>query len=167
VSWLPYNTLTGDPRTVYTAHQYAPHRYTHQKSDSKGLTYPGRFDLDSDLLPETFDHAWLTGLLSTLANFMAAHQVPVAVNEFGLTRWAPGAETFIDDEMAYFESHAINSALWSWTYFRCEEAGYDAFNFQHGPDPKNNQDVSTSPLIEVIRKYWALNKYRPSNTQFK
>jgi hypothetical protein len=167
VSWLPYNTPTGDPRTVYTAHQYAPHRYTHQLSNARGLTYPGRFDLDSDLLPETFDHTWLTDLLSTLGNFMTVHQVPVAVNEFGVMRWAPGAESFIDDQMAFFESHAINSAIWSWTYFRCEEAGYDAFNFQHGSAPQNNQDVQTSPLIEVIRKYWALNKYRPSNTKLK
>jgi len=163
VEWLPYLQPTGDPRTVYVVHQYAPIQYTHQ-SPPPELTYPGEFDLDWDGEDDQFDRAWLENLLSTVDDFAATHGVPVAVNEFGLVRWVPGAAEFMDDQMDLFEQQGMNHALWSWdpSWAPWTEEN-DAFNFRHGPDPDHHADVASSDLIDVISEYWRRNTIRPSS----
>jgi len=164
VEWLPYLQPTGDPRTVYVVHQYAPSQYTHQGWDALDCTYPGTCDLDWDGEDEQFDRAWLDDLLSTIDDFVTTHGAPVAVNEFGVMRWEPGANNFMDDEMDLFEQQGLNHALWLW---ECSwppiQDEIDAFNFRHGPDPDDHTDVATSDLIEVIKKYWGRNTMRPSH----
>jgi cysteinyl-tRNA synthetase len=153
VEWLPYLQPTGDPRTVYTVHQYAPTDYTHQEPPPT-LTYPDG----------SFNRAWLDNLLSTADDFVATHGVPVAVNEFGLMRWEPGAAEFMDDQMDLFEQRGMNHALWlwdpSWEPWTREN---DAFNFRHGPNPNNHADVESSDLMDVIVEHWGRNSTRPSN----
>jgi hypothetical protein len=163
VAWLPYLQPTGDPRTVYVLHQYAPVQYTHQWQGSQEFTYPGVFDTDWDGEDDPFNRAWLEDLLSTVDDFVAKHGVPVAVNEFGLVRWVPGAAEFMDDEMDLFERRGINHALWAWdpSWGPWTEEN-DAFNFCHGPDPDHHADVASSDLIDVITKYWVRNSIRPS-----
>jgi hypothetical protein len=165
VEWLPYLEPTGDPRTVYTVHQYAPHRYTHQEPgllDRLEFTYPGEFDTDWDGSDDRFDRAWLDELLSTVDDFVATHKVPVAVNEFGVVRWEPGAAQFMDDQIALFEQRGMNHALWVWeTSWEPFAEEVDAFNFRHGPDPDNHADVESSDLMDVIVKYWGRNTVRP------
>jgi hypothetical protein len=165
VEWLPYVAPTGDPRTVYVAHQYAPHLYTHQWWDSQQCTYPGYCDLDWDGdYDDWLDRAWLEDLLATVDDFAATHGVPVAVNEFGVIRWVPGAAEFMDDEMNLFEARGINHALWVWDpAWEPWDEVVDAFNFRHGPDPQNHQDVESSDLIDVILDYWGRNTIRPSS----
>ena len=164
VDWLPYTKPVDDPRTVYTVHQYAPMAYTHQVPPDLANTYPGTFDADWDGIPERVDRAWLDRLLGTVDRFREEHGVPVAVNEYGLMRWEPGGERFIDDEMGLFEERGMNYAIWLW---ECSWGPYarevDAFNFRHGPDPDSHVDVQTSPLLETIERYWDLNAIRPSD----
>ncbi len=164
VSWMPYLEPTGDPRTVYTAHQYAPHGYTHQEIPAE-YEYPGEMDLDWDGEDDIFDRAWLEGeVFAVLEDFAVQHQTPVAVNEFGLVRWVPGAAEFMDDQMALFEEYGINYALWQWeSSWPPIQEEIDAFNFRHGPDSDNHEDVASSPLIEVIKSYWGLNMVRPGD----
>jgi hypothetical protein len=165
LSWLPYLRLTNDPRTIYTVHQYEPFQYTHQVPDQRGrlpLTYPGRFDIDGDGVTDQFNRAWLESYLSTVDTFAARHSVPVAVNEFGVVRWAPGADKFMNDEMDLLEQRGINHALWLWEASWEPLAEEDAFNFRHGPNPNNHIDVASSELIGVIVKYWGRNTIRPS-----
>ncbi|MCU7937025.1 MAG: hypothetical protein KZQ99_19485 [Candidatus Thiodiazotropha sp. (ex Dulcina madagascariensis)] len=70
----------------------------------------------------------------------------------------------MDDQMSLFETRGMNHALWWWgsslEAFNTEE---NAFTFIFGPDPSNTTVLGTSGLIEVIRKYWAINTHRPSN----
>jgi len=152
-----------DPCIVYTVHQYEPYLYTHQWWDTQDCTYPGWCDVDWDGEPEPFDRSWLEGLFATVDDFVAQHGVPVAANEFGVMRWEPGADAFIDDEMDLFEERGMDHAIWLW---ECSWEPYasevDEFNFRHGPDPQNHQDVETSALIEVIKGYWSRNAVRPS-----
>jgi len=165
VDWLPYLEPTGDPRTVYMVHQYAPHRYTHQWWDSLEFTYPGVFDTDWDGDEEQFDRAWLDDLLSTVDDFESTHGVPVEVNEFSVMRWEPGAADFMDDEIALFEQRGMNHALWVWDpAWEPWTEEVDAFNFRHGPDPNNHTDVESSNLIDVIVEHWGRNTIRPSST---
>jgi cysteinyl-tRNA synthetase len=165
VEWLPYLEPIGDPHTVYIVHQYAPHLYTHQWWDSLVCSYPGYCDLDWDgAYDDWLDGAWLDTLLTTVDGFAETHGVPVAVNEFGVVRWVPGAAEFMDDQMDLFERRSMNHALWmwdpAWQSWATEE---DAFNFRHGPDPHNHTEVETSELSQAILRHWGRNTVRPSN----
>jgi hypothetical protein len=44
IGWLPYLTISADPKVVYTAHDYTPFGYTHQEVG--GGSYPGQYDVD-------------------------------------------------------------------------------------------------------------------------
>jgi cysteinyl-tRNA synthetase len=165
VEWLPYLEPTGDPRTVYAVHQYAPHLYTHQWADSLDCTYPGSCDLDWDGdYGDVFDRAWLNELLSPVDDFADTYGVPVAASEFGVVRWDPGAAEFMTDLIDLFERRGMNHALWSWDPDWApwaEEA--DAFDFRHGPDPGNHSDLLSSELVSAILGSWSQNEVRPSS----
>ncbi len=162
VDWLPYMTVVDAPRVVYTVHQYEPFVYTHQEPPDLTHTYPGTFDADWDGVPDRVDKGWLQDLMATVADFKARHHVPVAVNEFGVMRWEPGAAQFMADQMDIFENMGLNHALWlwetSWTPYASE---VDAFNFRHGPDPNHHRDVADSALLRAIKDDWARNTERP------
>ncbi|GAG52346.1 unnamed protein product, partial [marine sediment metagenome] len=163
VGWLPYLQPTGDTRTVYTAHQYEPMQYTHQ-SPPLEHSYPGAFDTDWDGVDDQFNQAWLENLLSTVDTFASTHGVPVAVNEFGVVRWEPGAADFMDDQMNAFEELGVNHALWLWEAVWEPRAELnDDFNFLHGPDPDHHAEVSSSELIDVIVQHWGRNTVHPSD----
>jgi hypothetical protein len=166
VDWLNFVKPTGDERTVYIAHQYAPHEYTHQLPDAR-LGYPGRLDYDEDGVTEPFDRDALATLFAYFDRFTSRYGAPVAVTEFGVHRWAPGAERFLADEMELLESRGISHALWEWQgSYREFTEEVNAFNFRFGPDPASRTDVSSSGLLEVVRRYWGSNQRRPSNTPF-
>ena len=155
VNWLPYVQPSGDPRTVYIVHQYAPHEYTHQDQE---YTYPGSFDADYDEEDDEVNKAALDHLLTTADDFSEEHDVPIAVTEYGVVRYAPGAALFMRDLMDLFEQRGWNHALWAWhPSWPAWNEDIDEFNFMHGPDPDNHSDVETSDLIEVIKDNWALN----------
>jgi hypothetical protein len=161
VDWLPYLEPTGDPRTVYAAHQYMPYNYTHQNPNDP-YNYPGSYDLDWDGQADEFNRAWMDEWLSTVDAYRAEHGVPVVINEFGGTRWNPGLAQFMDDQMSLFEERGLNYAFWEWpSLWRPFVSDVNAFNFLFGPDSDDNQRVETSELIEVVRKYWGRNTLRP------
>jgi hypothetical protein len=105
----------------------------------------------------------LRGLLSTVDGFADAHDVPVAVNEFGVVRWVPGAAEFMDDQMDLFERRGWNYALWSWEpAWEPWAEEVNGFNFRFGPDPHNHVEISND-LMDVIVKCWRRNTVRPSS----
>jgi hypothetical protein len=163
VRWLPYLEAVEDPHIVYTTHQYEPQsQYTHQEPPALN-TYPGEFDLDWDGEPDLFNRDWLAGYLSILADFQQDQNVPLAVNEFGVVRWVPGAADFMRDEMDIFESLGINYALWVWNpaWSPWTESVTD-FNFRFGEDPDNVSPVEND-LQAVILEFWARNTTRLSS----
>ncbi|MEA3397700.1 MAG: cellulase family glycosylhydrolase [Chloroflexota bacterium] len=163
VAWLPHLQPTGDPRTVYTVHQYAPFVYTHQEPPLTN-TYPGEFDTDWDGETDQFNRAWLDTLLSTVAAFTVEHSAPAAVNEFGVIRWEPGAADFMNDQMELFEQRGMNYALWAWeTSWASYTEEVDAFNFRHGPDPDQHTEIESNDLLDVILEHWGRNTLRPSS----
>ena len=162
VPWLPYLEPVEDDRIVYTIHQYSPNQYTHQWYDSIACSYPGTCDIDWDGEKEQINRTYLEELLIPVDDYIAEHDVPMAVNEFGVIRWIPGAADFMDDQMSLFELRGMNYAFWmyypSW-YPYCERR--EAHNFLWGPDPDNTTQV-ISDLLEVILTYWKKNSIRPS-----
>ncbi len=163
VYWLPYLEPTGDARTVYAVHQYEPHDYTHQEAPAV-YTYPGALDLNWDGAPDEFSRAWLDELLTVVDDFKAEHGAPVAVNEFGVVRYTPGAAAFMDDQISLFEARGLNYALWAFNPGWQPYAGsVDGMDYLHGPDPDHHTDLEDNDLIAVIRAYWSRNTARPSN----
>jgi hypothetical protein len=163
--WLPAIVPTSDPRTVYTIHQYEPHLYTHQDVNDN-RPYPGNWDVDYDNEPDPFNAAWLDARLAIADTFTAQHGVPVAANEYGLRRWAPGAVEYLTDQLQLFEQHGLNHAIWSWNpSYELWNVHIDDFDYRHGPDPHHHTDLADNPLIQALTQNWALNTIRPSNWQ--
>ncbi len=162
VGWLPYLEVVDAPYVVYTFHQYEPHLYTHQGWDSPDCFYPGWCDVDWDGFSEPLDRDWLEGLLATVDEFVAEHGAVVAVNEFGVMRWVPGAAQFLDDQMELFEQRGFNYALWWWApTWEPYAQVIHAFTFPYGPDPYN-LEATPNPLADTIVRYWSRNSVRPS-----
>ncbi|MBZ0284521.1 MAG: glycoside hydrolase family 5 protein [Anaerolineae bacterium] len=161
--WLSDTYISADPRVVYTAHNYEPFTYSNQWYDSPMLTYPGTFDADGDGNSEVVNKAWQENWYAdTLDVFLQAHDVPVAINELGVTRWSPGAATYLADQISIIESSGLNHAIWmfhsNWQPFK---DGDNAFDFLLGPNPSNTYNVSSSALLTVIKQNWAKNTIRP------
>lgn len=161
IPWLPYLQPVQAERIVYAVHQYAPYLYTHQKPE-EDKPYPGEFDITWDGLPDRFDRAWLESYLAPLNEFRQRTGAPIAVNEFGVVRWAPGAADFLRDEIAWFEAHGLNHAIWVWepTYEPWYTWGDRAMYYPFGPDPQNFTEVENE-LWRVIREAWQRNAIRP------
>jgi hypothetical protein len=161
--WLPYLKPISDKRIVYAVHQYAPYIYTHQEGHLK-IRYPGVFDTDWDDKEDQVNKEWIDDLFRIIDGYVDKFRVPVAVTEFGLMRWQPGADLFMDDQMDLLEHRGINYALWAWeSSWEPLVEEVNAFNFRLGPDKRNYRDVADSELISVIRKYWGKNTIRPSS----
>ncbi len=166
VDFLPYRTVIQDSRVVYTVHQYEPHLYINKWPDDplfEKYSYPGICDVDWDGQDDNFNRTWMENLLKPIDTFQNTHSAPMAVNEYGVFRWANGGHAFMDDQMDTFEQYGVNYALWEWSPSWEPIVSIDDFNFRHGPNPENHTDVETSQLIEVIKKYWAKNVLRPSS----
>ena len=161
IEWLPYVNLVTDERTLYYVDQYAPHAYTHQDA-SAIFSYPGTFDTDFDGDSEVFDLAWLEDHLNGIDAFMAQTGEHVAVEEFGVHRWSPGAVNYLSDEMALFEARNLNYAIWEWTSSWKEySVEVNDFNVKFGTDSENVNEMDNE-LLAVLISYWARNTLRPS-----
>ena len=126
------------------------------------VTYPGLLDIDYDGALDPFDRAWMEDWMSQLRDYATTHDVPVAVNEFGLMRWVPGGADFMRDQMGLFEEVGVPYAVWAWQSSWEPQREMDAFNLMRGPESANHKDVETSDLIEVTREFWSRNVLRPS-----
>lgn len=134
---------TGDARTVYTVHQYEPFKYTHQNS-RKHLSYK----------------KGLAPVFDLIQQFADSQEQPIAINEFGVKRWAPKAEKFLAEELSRIETLGANHAIWIWET-SSPLVTYRDFDFRRGPKAKSRKEVATSKLIEVIKANWAKNTLRP------
>ncbi len=163
LDWLPYLQPTEAERIVYTFHQYAPHSYTHQYTDV-GNTYPGELDTDYDGQADTFDRTWIENYLTIASDFSAEHgNLPLAINEYGVIRWEPGAAAFMHDEMSAFEDLGVNYALWVWDPdWPPWNEGVNFMAFRFGTDPENFVSVENE-LQDAITLFWARNTIRPSD----
>ena len=163
VEWLPYLEPSSDPRTVYIVHQYAPYEYTHQESYD-GSFYPGILDTDYDGRDDEFYTKWLEALLSPIGVYKEEHGAPVAVTEYGLVRWAPGGQEFIQDSIRIFEDLGLNHAVWQWEVsWESYAEEVHVFNYRLGDDPSNREFIASTALLSVLHDSWRLNQVRPSS----
>ncbi|HOJ02118.1 MAG TPA: cellulase family glycosylhydrolase, partial [Anaerolineaceae bacterium] len=164
IAWLSYLIPAASINIVYDVHQYMPYdTYTHQNEDGKNR-YPGTFDVDYDGKEEAFDKNYLSSLLQPVRQYVQKHKVPVAINEFGVKRWVPGAANYLYDLLSLFEQEGWNYAIWEWsTSYEPYGLNVDDFNYKLGIDPLNKSTLLENSILTVLRNYWSLNIIRPSN----
>lgn len=135
------------PRIVYSFHMYEPLTYTHQGVfGSSGVAYPGEID------GEYWDKAKLEECMQPAIDFAQKYRVQLYIGEFSVTRWAPGAEQYLADVIAIFESHG-----WDWTYHSYRE--WHAWNLELGTD-EDDQSPTNQPgkRLQVILDYFKKNQ---------
>jgi hypothetical protein len=167
------------PGIVYTVHQYEPYTYTHQAVGKEGEEEEQHSNYNCEDLSNASPKPRYVGrprrteeklerIYALINGYRQNHGgVPVAVNEFGVFRWAPKAKEHLSDEMAILERLGANHALWLWEPGDDQCSGYDEFNFRHGTDFSTHKDVSRNPLYGAIKDNWNLNKVFPRNVTFK
>jgi endoglucanase len=156
---LPMLEPVPDRRTIYSVHQYGPWQYTHQ-AERAPLLYPDEVDVDGDGAPDTFSEPWLRARIDRIAAWSREHDVPIAITEFGVRRWAPDAAAFLQDQIAAFEHHGWAHALWMWHATAARTAGQDEFDVLRSSNPADHQDHDASALLAVVRAAWLRNGVR-------
>jgi hypothetical protein len=136
------------PNVVYSFHMYTPFAYTHQgvNSPAAPIVYPGQID------GKPWDKAALEASMAPATEFARKHRVHLYVGEFSTIRWSPGADTYLTDAMAIFESHG-----WDWTYHAFRE--WHGWNLELGPDRNNlTPDKSPNARLESLLKWTRQNQ---------
>ena len=167
IAFLPFTADNGDPKSVHVVHQYEPWLYTGQRR-SEPRPYPGRFDVDWDGRPDEVNSTLLERLYGPVDAFRRERGARVAVTEFGAVRWAPGADSFLRDQMAALERRGFNHLLYFWDpSFAPYRYNLNPYNFRFGADPENRRPLADSPLLAVAEGFWARNRFRPSNVKLR
>jgi hypothetical protein len=138
VDSLPCAGRFDDSKIVYAVHQYEPYKYTHQKQ-SANIPYRGG----------------LESLYQRINGFKDNRGAVIAVNEFGVMRWAPGASRFLETEFDLIERLGACHALWLWeTSF---PLNYNEFNYRR----------ASPELINTIKRNWGDNRIRLKDVKGK
>ncbi len=142
-TFLPVNV----PNVIYSIHSYNPGAYTHQgvmAGRPRGVVYPGTIG------GKKFDRAVLEESFRPAIEFQKKYQVPIYVGEFGVARWAPNGEQWLDDMISIFEKYG-----WDWTFHSFREwEGWDA---EIGSDPNDRTRIGDTPRRRVLLSYMKRN----------
>lgn len=126
------------PSSVLILHDYSPFEYTHAPLGSAAYFDPER------------------------AAVIAPAAERWAIGEFGVQRWAQDGDIFLRLRLQSMEEQGANSAFFNWpTGWQVYEQVENAWNPLMGLDPGDNRRQADAPLLQVLRRYWALNSIRP------
>jgi Cellulase (glycosyl hydrolase family 5) len=149
VSYLRWLTPTGDDRSVYTAHFYEPFGYTHQGTAS-ALPYPGPLPVQGST--ETVDAAWIADALAPVGDYGHRHGVPMAVTEFGVQRYVPGAAAYLTDTLAAIDRLGVSRAVWEWVP-EARRSMWNDFDVLGGPNPYQRAVVPNAMQTALALDY--------------
>ena len=114
------------------------------------------------------DRALIERLYRPVDAFRETRGAAVAATEFGLVRWAPGADVFLRDHMETMEARGINHLFYFWDpSFAAYRNQLNPYNFRFGPDPDNRVPTSENPLLDAAKEVWSRNRLRPSNVRLR
>jgi endoglucanase len=150
-------------KTLYGWHDYAPHNYTHQGVGNKakralrprGQRYPGKLKMFGGSPLKVWDRAAQQQYMQPALDFMKKYRVKMFVGEFGVVRWAPGADKWLDDKISIFEENGIS---WSCHNYA---GGWDGWNVTVGSAAKGGNVADgklDTPRLKVLKKYFVRNK---------
>lgn len=151
--------LKGD-NIIYSTHQYQPHEYTHQgisqlKNTDLLNTYiktqkswPGKF---GDAGGGLWNKERLEKELAPIIKFQKKHNVRIYIGEFGVARWAPECDQYLEDNIAIFEKYG-----WDWSYHSFRESSVWDAEFKDTMKKKKAEKLSKRG--KVLLKYMKNNK---------
>jgi endoglucanase len=133
---------------VYSFHMYQPFEYTYQ--GIQGLTakysYPGKIG------SATWDRAALKLALAPAADFARKWRVQMYVGEFGVARWAEGADAYLGDLISIFEEYR-----WDWSFHAFRE--WEGWNYEYDDDPRSAAPASSdTPKVKVLKRAMSENR---------
>ena len=151
---------TGDENTVYSFHFYGPMDYTHQRSSSRHMSttetqwkqraYPGLIVSDWD--SEYWDKEKMRPYVQKAVQFRDRYNVKLWCGEFGVARWALGAEQWMKDWIDLLEEENIG-----WSYYSYRE--WHHMDIEMDPQERiNPTGRSETALVKLAKGYFAANE---------
>ena len=147
-----------DPAILYTFHNYTPHNYTHQGLGTapRGPAYPGRLrEFDTEQI-RRWDKDALQASMQAAFEFARRHNVRMMCSEFGVARWAPGLDRYVEDMVSLFEDNGID-----WLFH-----SYNSWNGWNPSFRASAPETATYPTLyggynssahQTLRRHWRLN----------
>lgn len=130
--------LESVPNAVLFLHDYSPWDFTHA-----GPGNAASFEFQEAAIAPPAARRW-------------------AVGEFGVQRWVPQADRFLDLRLGSLEESGANSAMFHWpSGWREYERVENAWNPLLGSDPENASRLADAPILAVLRRHWSRNTIRP------
>jgi hypothetical protein len=151
--------VLNDPQVIYSFHFYSPHSYCNQGILSYvgyTATYPGSNSMWG-VPPYTFwNQETLRNEMLDAINFKNAHpDKRILVGEFGVLRWAPGADKWLSDSIELFEEYG-------WDWCNHSPSGWNGYNVTYSP---TDQSISAAPdggdrgaRWVVLHQWFSFNK---------
>lgn len=133
---------------VYSFHMYQPFEYTYQgvQGPTAAYAYPGRIG------SAFWDRAALKQALAPAADFARKWRVQMYVGEFGVARWAKGADAYLADLVSIFEEYR-----WDWSFHAFRE--WQGWNYEFDDDPRSSAPApSDTPKVIALKKALSLNR---------
>ncbi len=136
------------PNVVYSFHIYNPAEYTHQGiyNRPENVVYPGV------IAGKLWNREMLEREMAPVIAFQRKYQVPIYVGEFGVARWSPGAEQWLEDVISIFEKYG-----WDWTYHAFRE--YEGWDAERGSVKSDPRKIGDTPRRRVLLKYMKRNRF--------
>lgn len=147
-----YLEPTGDPNTVYSFHFYGPMDYTHQRNRGHMKTseeqwqervYPG------PLQGEEWDRERFRKEVQLAADWRDKHDATMWCGEFGVARWARGAENWMKDWIGVLED-----AKMGWAYY--EYRGWQHMDMEMDPASRQPTPRAETRFSKLFRTYFAM-----------
>lgn len=142
-----------DQHVIYSFHFYEPHNFTHQ--GIKGLprwkaSYPGYLPNLHNPFSTYWGKIQLQNAMKPVEDFKNKYGAHVMVGEFGVVRWAIGAEKWLSDVIQIF-----NNNNFDWCYF--SYGGVNAWNPTFSERDSLNNDINgykNTSILQLLKHLW-------------
>jgi aryl-phospho-beta-D-glucosidase BglC (GH1 family) len=114
-AWVPSREIVKDKNTILAVHAFFPINYTYQWDAWSGKAeysaYPGKFN--EQFYGENYwDKEMIRTALEPIGRFYDKYGIRTYVSEFGVTKGAPGAQTWLADMAGAMNAEP---AIWGWS----------------------------------------------------
>lgn len=149
---FPYLEPTGDKNTIYSFHFYGPMDFSHQRGAKGHMTttdqqwrervYPGRIQ------GEDWNKDRFRKEVRTAAQWRDKYGVRIWCGEFGLARWARGADRWVADWIDALEEEKIG-----WAYY--EYRGWQPMDLEMAPASRTATPRGETEFAKLFKRYFS------------
>lgn len=154
--------VLNDPRVIYSFHFYSPHSYCNQgilNYPGYSATYPGSNSMWGTPPYTYWDKEALRNEMADAINFTKTYpDKRVLVGEFGVIRWAPGADKWLGDSIELFEEYG-------WDWCNHSPSGWNGYNATYAPNAQTSSDApdggDRGARWQVLHLWFSFNRLDP------